>query len=577
MRDLIRWAKAVADGDPLDPAQATDTDDPERARVLQQFQIVAEIARLHRTTPTGVAPHASESSALAPSTEPASALAHAATSAQPAAPAATSAAAASGSASGSASASIPASSSLSSSLSLSVSVSSSLSSSLTDVEDDAQGQARATNWGHLTLVERIGQGSFGIVYRAWDARLDRPVALKLLYRASDDAQPETATIDEGRLLARLRHANVVSVYGADRLDDCVGIWMELINGRTLEEIVSATGPLGAPEATLIGLDCCRALAAIHQAGLLHRDLKPRNVMRERGGRIVVMDLGAARLRSRGDTNAHDLAPSNRANGNAEAGAGAAAGVDKGAGSSRPFSPRPDFVGTPLYLAPEIFRGEPASVQSDIYSLGVLLYFLVTGTTPVTGANAAEVAANQTANARQPLREARPDLPEAFITAVQRALSPEPAGRFSSAAAFAEQLSRVGAVGVIGTPASARDEEGGTKRTIARALIVVTMMLLAAAAGAWITRSTTSSSQPPAETRLLLPMADQRIESVAAAPDGRRLAFAGLDARGVSHLWHRPLDAFDATRLADTEGAAYPFWSPDGRSIGYFAKGKLWII
>ena len=487
MRRLIRWAKAVADADPLSPASSSSVD-PEEDRVLRQFHVIAEIARLHRNT------------------------------------AATSGASRSWSADMSA------------------------TSSAAAVGADPAGE----QWGHLKLVETIGAGSFGIVYRAWDSRLERLVALKLLYRDDEPAvSPQTMAITEGRLLARLRHPNVVSVHGADRIDGRVGVWMELIHGRTFEEIVSSGGPLGAAEASLVGLDCCRALAAIHQAGLIHRDLKPRNVMRELAGRIVVMDLGTARLRGPHD-GPHDD------------------------GTRAPVTP--DLVGTPLYLAPEIFRGEPASVRSDIYSLGVMLYFLVTGTTPVTGANAAEVAAHHAAHERQPLREARPDLPEAFIAAVQRALSPEPQGRFASAAAFAEHLARVGAVRAL---SGADDEEASTPRgprtVLARGVGIAVLVAISAAGGAWLMHRASPREARAPETRLLLTPTDGRIDSVAASPDGRKFAFAATDAHGVAHLWLRALDAFDAVPLADTVGATYPFWSPDGGSIGYFAQGKLWVI
>ena len=142
------------------------------------------------------------------------------------------------------------------------------------------------------MLERVGEGAFGEVYRAWDTRLDREVALKLLRRQDwSHAGDASAVIDEGRMLAQVRHPNVVTVHGADRIAGRVGLWMEFIHGRTLEQLLHERGPFGAGEATLIGLDVCRALSAVHRAGLLHRDIKAQNVMREDGGRIVLMDFG----------------------------------------------------------------------------------------------------------------------------------------------------------------------------------------------------------------------------------------------------------------------------------------------
>src|ERR687890_818934 len=123
-------------------------------------------------------------------------------------------------------------------------------------------------WGHLDLLNVVGRGSYGMVYRAWDTRLERLVALKLFHGASN---PD-AVMEEGRMLARVRHENVVAVYGADLIDGVAGIWMELVHGRTLDTIVNATGPLGARDAAAVGIDIAKALAAVHAAGLLHRDV-----------------------------------------------------------------------------------------------------------------------------------------------------------------------------------------------------------------------------------------------------------------------------------------------------------------
>jgi serine/threonine-protein kinase len=250
-------------------------------------------------------------------------------------------------------------------------------------------------WGRLVLFERIGHGTSGEVFRAWDTALHRDVALKLLHDGSaESAGPKAPSrlLEEARRLARVRHSHVVHVYGAERHDDRVGLWMELVRGESLEQSVKLRGPFGPREAALIGLDLSAALAAVHAAGLLHRDLKAQNVMREEGGRIVLMDFGTGEERS---------------------------------GTNR-------LVGTPLYLAPEIFRGQKASVQSDLYSLGVLLYYLVTGKFPVVADSMSELARAHSDRRRRPLRDLRPDAPEAFVRAVERALDSDPIRRYRSA-------------------------------------------------------------------------------------------------------------------------------------------------
>ena len=255
------------------------------------------------------------------------------------------------------------------------------------------------HWGRLSLLERIGQGTSCEVYRAWDTALHREVALKLLHDEGDRRDAHGRLLEEARRLARVRHAHVVQVYGAEQHDGRVGLWMELVRGESLEQTVQTRGTFGSREAALIGLDLCAALAAVHGAGLLHRDIKAQNVMRESGGRLVLMDFGTG----------EELSGTNR------------------------------LVGTPLYLAPEIFRGQRASVQSDLYSLGVLLFYLVTGRFPVSAGSMEQLARAHAHRERQPLRDLRPDMPEAFVAAVERALDSDPARRYQSVGDFESAL------------------------------------------------------------------------------------------------------------------------------------------
>ena len=266
---------------------------------------------------------------------------------------------------------------------------------------------RLEQWGSLTRLERIGEGAFGEVFRAWDSRLDREVALKLLRQVPDQgAEASDLSVEEGRLLARVRHPNVITVYGAERIDGSVGIWTEFIRGRTLSQLVREAGRFGPHEAAAIGIDLCRALSAVHRAGLLHRDIKPQNVMREEGGRIVLMDFGAGKERL-----------------------------------ERALSRTDELTGTPLFLAPELWEGTEATPQSDVYGLGVLLYYLVTGEYPVRGKTMAEVrSAHRTGN-RVLLRDERPELPEGFVDAIERALAADPARRFPTSGAFEVALQK----------------------------------------------------------------------------------------------------------------------------------------
>jgi eukaryotic-like serine/threonine-protein kinase len=260
-------------------------------------------------------------------------------------------------------------------------------------------------WGVLEIRERLGSGAFGSVYRAWDPRLAREVALKLLHAGRLDDRQAPAVVEEGCLLARVRHPHVIAVYGADQADGRVGIWMELIRGLTLEEVLRRQGPFSAREATSIGEDLCAALAAVHAAGLVHRDVKTQNVMREEGGRIVLMDFGAG-------------------------------------GDVRTRSAIRGLTGTPVCMAPELFDGHGATPQSDLYSLGILLFRIVTQRYPILARTAEEVRQAHARAEQQRLIDLRADLPPAFVKVVERALAPDPEQRFKSAGAMQAALSEV---------------------------------------------------------------------------------------------------------------------------------------
>src|SRR5688572_11707157 len=158
-----------------------------------------------------------------------------------------------------------------------------------DVPTDPDNVGR---WGHLVLRRKIGEGGFGEVYHAHDTWLDHPVALKLFKRSASGRHSTDRILHEARKLARIRHPNVVTVHGADSHDGRVGFWMDLIEGTTLEHVVRGRR-LSAGEAAYIGQDVCKALAAVHRTGIIHRDIKAQNVMRAaEDGRIILMDFGA---------------------------------------------------------------------------------------------------------------------------------------------------------------------------------------------------------------------------------------------------------------------------------------------
>jgi len=276
-------------------------------------------------------------------------------------------------------------------------------------------------WGPLAAIEKIGSGTSAEVYRAWDSGLATMVALKLLRPEAAAAGLGNAEfLHEGRMLARISQRNVLRVYGAAVHDGRPGIWNEWVEGRALDAIVAADGPLGAEEAAHIGGELCAGLAAIHAAGLLHGDVKASNAMRARGGRIVLTDLGAA-----GKPDAINASLCTQA--------------------------------TPAYLSPQARDGAPRAQGDDLYALGVLLHFLLTGAYPENGASR--------------LRELRPDIDRNLATVVERALDARSAHRYADAHAFADALR-----------ASRGEASARTKMPRRRAIAATLAIVVAALAG-----------------------------------------------------------------------------------------------
>ena len=269
--------------------------------------------------------------------------------------------------------------------------------------DNGEPAQQPGTWGHLRVLEQIGSGAFGHVYRAWDSRLDREVALKLLPAQSAVAGARVSSIiHEGRLLARVRHPNVVTIHGAERIGDVIGLWMERIDGETVEQRL-ARGSVKPSEVIQVGIQLCNAIAAVHRAGLLHRDIKAQNVMLASDGRAVLMDFGT--------------------------------GWEVANASASDTS----SAGTPLYLAPEVLRGGGATIQSDVYSLGVLLYRMLTGTYPVAARSLPELRAAHDRRGRGEAFEARRDIPRRLGRVVARAIHACPERRYDSVDALAGAL------------------------------------------------------------------------------------------------------------------------------------------
>ncbi|MCC6650729.1 MAG: serine/threonine protein kinase, partial [Candidatus Eisenbacteria bacterium] len=321
-------------------------------------------------------------------------------------------------------------------------------------------------WGPLLLLERLALGARSEVWRAWDPALRREVALKLIDAGTlSGPAAEGALLDEARAAARVSHPHVVVVHGVARHGDRVGLWMELVRGQSLDAIVRQGGALPAEGVARLGADLAAALAAAHAAGVLHRDLKPANVIRDTSGRWVLVDFGLGLTADRRDSPAHASA------------------------------------GTPMYLAPEIFRGGKPGESSDVYSLGLLLWFALTGADAFPASNVAERVRMAEAGVDESARRAARRADGALARLIERAIERECASRWPSAAAF-EQALRAWKPGGGVTPRAAL-------LPLAGAIVVV---LALAWFGPWRDRNRATDAPSPAAVASPAPSTTYAVEA-----------------------------------------------------------------
>ena len=375
------------------------------------------------------------------------------------------------------------------------------------------------DWKHLHVISVLGQGSFGTVFKAVDVRLNREVALKFLQ--TDDA------VREGRILAGLNEQNVVKVHSFEEDAGVTALCLELIKGTTLEQLWQQSGNLTAEHAALIGIQICRALAALHRKGLLHRDLKPSNVIIGPDGRLVLIDLGLGAVWLEGNA---------------------------------------EIAGTLPFMAPEVLKGQAASPRSDLYSLGALLFFLVTGRYCVEGSTFDEIRAH---HQRRHLAD-EGSFPSTFAKAVETALAYDPAVRFRSAGEFMAALESL----LVQRP----------RLPLARRKILIIGVFLIVLLGglAFLSRSVwlTSSSYTALETNQLV-RGPGLAHSPSMSANGQVLVYA-WDGGNSGHMdiYAKYPDQAGALPITqDDADHAQPSVSPDGTKVVYRSErdgGGLYI-
>jgi eukaryotic-like serine/threonine-protein kinase len=309
--------------------------------------------------------------------------------------------------------------------------------------------------GPYEIVAALGSGAMGDVYRARDTRIDRPVAIKIL-RAFPEVDLARQALAEARAAGRLNHPNIATLHdvvegaAVDGMPLPPFLVMEFVDGRPLSSLI-AEGPMDADRALGIAIQLADALAAAHRNGVIHRDVKPANVLVTAAGTVKLLDLGVARV-------AADPGSTTRTS--------VAGGFASGS------------AGTPAYMAPEQLAGAPADAQGDVYGLGVLLFEMLAGRRPFAGSDVLSIALHATTSPTPDLATDRPDLPHAIPRLVARAMAKAPKDRFASAAELRDALTTVRAGGDIRVPgrrSARRIWIGSTAAAITAAVLVVWLM------------------------------------------------------------------------------------------------------
>src|SRR5271163_463693 len=428
--------------------------------------------------------------------------------------------------------------------------------------------------GPYEIQSPLGAGGMGEVYRALDTRLDRIVAIKILAsHLSSSPELKQRMEREARAISSMNHPNICHLYDIGSQNGTDYLVMEFLEGETLAERLKK-GPIPLNEVLRIGIAVAEALAVAHRQGIVHRDLKPGNIMLTPSG-AKLMDFGLAKPLSAPTTGSSSgAAPTFTA-------MPTAMPTASGASPLTPLTTAGSVIGTIQYMSPEQIEGKEADARSDIFAFGAVLYEMVAGKRPFSGKSQISLASSILESEPEPVSKVKPTTPPAFEHVVTTCLQKNPEERYQSAQDIKLELQWIAADRP--SPAAAVPTATAAPRTRERigwiAAVVAAVVLGAAAAifyrPAQPEHSIRTVINPPEKTTFDL-TGDSAGPPVT-SPDGTSLAFAATGADGRTALWVRPMNTVEARELPGTDGATFPFWSPDSRSLGFFADGKLKTI
>ena len=442
------------------------------------------------------------------------------------------------------------------------------------------------------ILEKLGEGSMGVVYKAQDLALGQTVALRFLpVQLSRSEIDRARSILEARAASTLTHPNICTVHAIKEHEGQMFIVMDYVEGETLRRKLTA-GPIQVRRAIEIGMQVAEGLAILHEHGMIHRNIKPENIMIRKDGVVQVMDFGLIRR-----------------------------------GGISPEAKEGSTIGTAAYMSPELIQGHASDQRTDIFSLGAVLYEMLSGHPPFRGADEAALIEEILNVEPPPLSSAVEGVDKALDAVVFESLVKDQEERYQSARELAKDLRRYlrGAVNPdaqrlvkVGTykvdtdpaslkvrlvkyvqfpsaqpenrPAGTEGEEGSGQAPASSSpaskwiLPWALAFIFTAAAASFAllyfrgtvseTRTVRSFIRPPENSVFARISGGASGGHFALAPDGKKLTFAATDSAGITRLWVRSLNSLQCVPLAGTDEASYPFWSPDSRHVGFFSGGKL---
>jgi serine/threonine protein kinase len=407
--------------------------------------------------------------------------------------------------------------------------------------------------GHYEILEKLGEGGMGVVWKARDTRLERFVALKLLPTAKTaDPERRRRFVQEARSASALNHPNIVTIYDIDRADGADYIAIEYVAGKTLDQLIPKKG-LRLGEALKYAIQIADALAAAHAAGIVHRDLKPGNVMVTERGVVKVLDFGLAKLIEAGLSDSSDLTTD----------------------IAPPKTEEGTILGTVAYMSPEQAEAKKVDARSDVFSFGALFYEMLTGRSAFLSDSKMSTLAAVLRSEPEPIESQAEGIPRELARVVQRCLRKDPARRFQHMDDLKVALEDLKEESESGTSGQASIPRAGTSGTWRIAVAAAAVLLAGIAIAGWRLNQKTASL--PDEPLQPIPLTSYRgIESYPSfSPDGNQVAFNwNGEEEGVQNIYVKLIGPGGPLRLTNDPDRSYqPKWSPDGRTIAFLREDR----